>query len=307
MTRCRPLESLCALICVFAMSGCSHQADTRHVAQQATVKGMRLSPDPAYAASRIDVVFADRWVDPAQCRFLWKRNGALIEDAHESTLQPTQFAKGDRITVLVTVTASPGEPEQQLTADASVVNTPPKITRVTLGMNPSPGPAEVQAQVECSDPDGDTVSYGYTWFKNGTALDASGPALATAGFERGDRLVVQVVASDGESTSPPVRSEPFGLENHAPRFTSSPVAPTADATQFRYQLTAVDPDGDAIRFELVKAPNGMSIDRSGLIAWWLPPAEMRHGAERVTVRVTDDRGGEAQQEFVLFGEPGTNP
>jgi hypothetical protein len=301
MSREFSTQCLSALACglMMVVAACSGTSDKQD-GEQAASNGVRLSPNPAYAASRIDVTFDDRWIDPATCRFVWKRNGAVIEEARAKALDSSNFSKGDIIAVEVLVEDSTGATPRKLSATVEVVNTPPKISGVTVVMTTATGKPEVQAVVQCTDPDGDGVTYRYRWFKNdGPLIGEDGPSLRPAELSRSDRVTVEVVADDGDSESPPVRSDVLQIENHPPQFSSQPVAPQPSDTTFRYQVTVVDPDRDPLSLELVSAPAGMTMGADGAVVWRLPSQKERQGEHRVSIKATDSKGGEAVQDFSL--------
>ena len=92
------------------------------------------------------------------------------------------------------------------------------------------------------------------------------------------------------------------LINAAPSIDSKPGG-LSDDGQFRYQVTADDPDGDSVRFSLENAPAGMSIDSAtGRMAWSPQPAQL--GTHSVTVIVEDLEGGRESQVVELsVGDP----
>ncbi len=70
------------------------------------------------------------------------------------------------------------------------------------------------------------------------------------------------------------------------------------AVGYEHQVTAIDPDGDPLHFQLLESPLGMAIDpTSGLISW--APGQQDIGSHHVTVEVDDGRGGIATQVFDL--------
>ncbi len=291
-----------------AVAGCSGGAKQRSEVPQAQAEsnGVRLSPSPAFASSRIAVDFVDPWIDASKCQFLWKQNGMVIEGARASSLEPSQFSKGQRISVEVTVPDSSGTSRSALTATVQVLNTPPSIVSAALTMSAATGVSELEANVQSTDPDGDRVSFEYRWFKNGAPIEGEGGASLKADkFTQADRVEVEVVASDGEASSPPVRSDAFALaiQNQPPQITSQPRAPRATDSDFRYQVVAEDKDGDPLRFDLVDAPDGMVVDPTGTIVWHLPAPEQRRGVHPVSVKVSDSRGGEAVQAFSIQLDP----
>ncbi|NCT42819.1 MAG: RHS famlily protein, partial [Microcystis aeruginosa G11-09] len=96
-------------------------------------------------------------------------------------------------------------------------------------------------------------------------------------------------------------------DNRAPIFTS--IVPENAIAQvgktFRYQATAQDSDGDTLTYSLVPgAPTGISINpQTGLVTWTANNSQL--GVREFTLKVTDGKGGEAQQIFPLTVNPGT--
>ena len=197
-----------------------------------------------------------------------------------------------------------GGAPQRLRAEIGVSNSPPTVTHVTMTFTTASGKAEVQTTVECLDPDRDHLEYAYRWFKNGTPIGGANEAnLPASAFARGDRIAVEVVASDGASQSPAFRSEPLALDNHPPQFTSQPSAPGAADSTFHYKAVASDPDGDKLTYELVSGPDGMTVDTEGNVTWVLPQREQRRGEQSVVLRASDASGGQATQAFTIPLDP----
>src|SRR5205807_1856955 len=136
--------------------------------------------------------------------------------------------------------------------------------------NPA-GPGVVQtndtltAAASGHDADGDPVTFSYQWLKNGAAI--AGATGATLDLSRpgngdpGDRITVQVTASDGALSSAPATSAEAVVADTAPAVdavTVSPSAPTTDQL-----LTAVvsarDADGDPITYAYQWFKNGAAI------------------------------------------------
>nr|WP_224746767.1 Ig domain-containing protein [Pelovirga terrestris] len=117
-------------------------------------------------------------------------------------------------------------------------------------------------------------------------------------FKRGDVIAVEVtpVTYAGERLAPIV-SRPFEAINAAPVITSEPPEELSE-TGFRYQVTATDPDGDALTFRLENTPEGMQINASaGLIQWNVDA--MPEGIFPVKIIVDDGHGGQTEQSFEL--------
>ena len=76
--------------------------------------------------------------------------------------------------------------------------------------------------------------------------------------------------------------------NHPPTITSTP--PAMVNRTYQYDVTATDPDGDAITFRLSDAPDGMTIDAdTGQIRWTAGPTQI--GTFTPSVIADDGKGG----------------
>ncbi len=154
----------------------------------------------------------------------------------------------------------------------------------------------VEAEIAKDRPD---VSLEYRWFINDDEqFFEKSASLPGHLFKRGDVIAVEVtpVTYAGERLLSTV-SRPFEAMNAPPVITSEPPEELADSG-FRYQVTAVDPDDDALTFRLEDAPEKMTINAtSGLILW--PFDTMPEGDFPVKIIVEDDHGGQAEQLFEL--------
>jgi hypothetical protein len=75
-----------------------------------------------------------------------------------------------------------------------------------------------------------------------------------------------------------------------------------------YNVEAVDPDSDILTYELVKSPTGMWIEPETGIIRWLPNAG-QIGLQDITVKVSDGKGGSAEQKYQILvqQEAGNTP
>jgi len=85
--------------------------------------------------------------------------------------------------------------------------------------------------------------------------------------------------------------------------TASVIFNTFDPTNlYRYTVTAMDPDGDPVAFDLNDAPGGMILNASTGQIVWAPTADQL-GSNAVTIQATDGRGGGATQSFNIGVAP----
>jgi hypothetical protein len=142
------------------------------------------------------------------------------------------------------------------------------------------------------------LDYRYRWLVNDREVSADGATLDRSQFQRGDRIVVEARASDGEAESAPLRSAAISVENAPPRIESTPDE-IRGAQSIRYRVRAADPDGDRqLRFRLLQAPDGLTLDLvSGELTW--TPKEDQAGTHRVEIEVADSAGGRTTQQIEL--------
>ena len=96
--------------------------------------------------------------------------------------------------------------------------------------------------------------------------------------------------------------------NQGPVIESNPGSEGIVGQAYVYDVDATDPDGDSLTYDLLVAPDGMTVDaETGLIQW--APTDDALGNHSVWVQVTDGRGGTAQQQFTLaiVTEPTNRP
>ena len=92
--------------------------------------------------------------------------------------------------------------------------------------------------------------------------------------------------------------------NQPPYFASVPITVTAADAPYRYEATAIDPEGDAPHYRLDQAPSGMAVDPStGVIDW--APTQADVGTHPVTLVAADGFGGETSQLFAIEVLDGT--
>jgi hypothetical protein len=96
------------------------------------------------------------------------------------------------------------------------------------------------------------------------------------------------------------------VNNWPPFINSEPVGEATEDEPYRYDVVATDEDDDALTYELVQAPSGMSIQAdSGVIEW--VPSIGQQGEAEVVLEVSDGFGGTDRQEFSITVSPAPEP
>lgn len=260
----------------------------------AATGGVVISPAAVHANSTLQLRLEGRrgpGADPGVCR--WFVNDTEVAGITTSTLEPAHFKKGDSVRGEVTVDGTP-----LVSATVVVANTPPRITHASAVLNEDPT-AEIVIKVAAVDADDDPITYTYEWFKNGQAIAGQTESkIDVSHFQKGDNVFANVVATDGQDASSARRSDPIKLGSNAPKITSTPPQALGDGREFIYQVRVAS-GSSSLKYELIEAPEGMSIDSDGRIEWTVPLEETADGRHehKAVVKVTDPMGGYSTQEF----------
>ncbi|WP_219892165.1 putative Ig domain-containing protein [Chamaesiphon polymorphus] len=164
------------------------------------------------------------------------------------------------------------------------------------------GGKNYQYQIQAEDLNGDSLSYKLLSAPSGMAIDPSTGLVSwnTSAGEIGNyQLVVEVSDERGgivqQNYNLAVITPP---PNRPPVFTSNPLVDANINSEYKYQATAKDLDGDVLTFSLVNKPIGMVIDASTGVIKWTPDAQ-QFGNYDVTVKVDDGKGAVANQIYKI--------
>lgn len=148
-------------------------------------------------------------------------------------------------------------------------NRPPTIRLVTIVPDPLVLAAPIAAHVVADDPDGTEPTTRLQWIVNEVpVLGATGLELAPSHVKRGDRVALEVIATDGQSESAPYRTQPVTVVNTPPLIahvvveTESP----GNGNRVHAKVDAVDPDRDEIHYTY---------------RWWRNDKQIQEGEESV--------------------------
>jgi hypothetical protein len=273
------------------------------------IESAELGPSTASAADSIAVELhvSDADNDRLSNTYEWYRNDERVPELHDSYVPAGTFARGDRIHAIVYVSDREHQVSIQ-TNDLTVQNAPPRVDQVALAPLRPTGLDLIEAQPVGHDADSDDFSYDYRWIKNGQAVaGVSGSRLPPGTVKRGDQLSVEVVARDSEGPGLSIVSAPITIQNASPAITSQPNYELGASGHYSYDVAAKDPDGDdPLRYELVEAPPGMTVDVTSGHVTWDVPADAK-GTYQIELAVSDGYGGKTLQHYALALEWNETP
>lgn len=259
-------------------------------------------------------------------RFTWKKNGGPLAAGVDPREVPgAQVERGDRFEVQVV--PNDGELDgPPAGAQVTVLDTAPVPPRIALEpRHPKGGEAIRLVVVEpAKDADGDAVTLGIAWTREGRPTGGGAETLAPTEFRKHERVRVVVTPRDAEEAGEPVADEV--LVDDAP-----PTAPVVAFGSERPVVTAPlaavikvpakDPDGDALRYRYrwyrdgvpVPLPDGTEASREA--PWWtgaaeVPAALLKKGQRwEVEVQAGDGErfGPSARAEVAIANSPPPAP
>ena len=150
-------------------------------------------------------------------------------------------------------------------------------------------------QVAASDPDLDQITFGLVNPPTGMSISTNGLISWNSPVAGSYRF--SVIADDGKLTA--TQNLSLFIDgttvNQPPVITSDPVVIGYRNIAYSYDVQAIDPEEQSLKYTLLRKPNGMTINSKGFISW-LPT---REGNYAVTVKVTDSKGSFSFQNFTI--------
>jgi hypothetical protein len=139
-------------------------------------------------------------------------------------------------------------------------NSPPVITSVKILPKTPYNQSELNAIVQCQDPDRDPVTFRYQWMRNGEDIAGENKnVLASNNFKKGDLIQVRVTPSDGKVEGKSFSSDPLKILNSPPMIQEvhiEPVAACAD-DDLKVLVKGSDPEGDPVNYSYQWEKNGV--------------------------------------------------
>lgn len=157
-------------------------------------------------------------------------------------------------------------------------NAPPVITSVSIFPETPNIQADLNAIVQCQDPDHDLVTNHYEWIKNEDEILGENTYILGKGkVRKGDLIRVRVTPSDGKVNGTPFLSAPVKILNSLPVIQEVRVEPRVPSANdnLKALVKGFDADGDSIQYIYQWEKNGVVL--SGERNETLPGGQVRKG------------------------------
>ncbi len=160
-------------------------------------------------------------------------------------------------------------------------------------------------QIQASDPDGDTLIYAKVAGPADISVDSASGLLSWIPINYGEQTL-SISVSDGQYTivqqwTLTITQTDTSPSNTVPFISSAPLYDVSVNSQYSYQVTAIDFDGDPLTYQLNQSPTGMIINATGLIQWQANASQL--GQNPVVIQVSDDQGTHTTQSYEITVNP----
>lgn len=147
---------------------------------------------------------------------------------------------------------------------------------------------EIMIEPKYSDPDKDRVSFSYSGFMNSNKKKL--------GFDDAGEYTVKVTATDDYFTETKLINIKVNDVNRKPLFDKMKNVEVAEGSELKIELSASDPDNDAVSFSAEKLPEGAKLKDNLFV--WKPGFDVVNGTEKefsVNFIVSDGIDEESQK------------
>ncbi len=207
--------------------------------------------------------------DSVSLGYAWMVDGTLV--ATSETLDGEHFDRGQAVWVELTPFDGTDYGASFSTALATVANTPPELSSVSLTPTDARTDDTLSVSVTTTDLDGDTVSLSYTWTVDGVVQAASGSSLGGSAFDRDQVVQVEVTPDDGAIEGASALSNAVTIANTAPGAPVISIDPADPADGDDLVCTvdspASDADGDTVTYGFTWTVDGAGFSGASTTTW----------------------------------------
>jgi hypothetical protein len=179
-----------------------------------------------------------------------------------------------------------------------------RLSSVSLSPANPTAATDLNAEAAVVPPVPDKISFQYRWFVNDQQVVAAADAVLPCGnFRKKQWVHCLAQAKTGEKTSDWLMSKRVRIANAPPQLAEAAASNFAVPGQFTFQISASDPDGDELTYELLSPlDQGIVADaRTGVLKWTLDAATVNRLGEKIeiTFAVSDGDQGKTSGAVTL--------
>jgi len=243
------------------------------------------------------ILSLDKEGDPITYKVVWFLNNKEIGEG--TSLSYPKVNKGDKIFAEITPYDGKAWGKTVRSKEVIIKGSPPKILSIQIAPESlfvtTP---QVVLTATAEDPDKDSVNLIVHWVVKDQVIPDTSNVLNLKNYnlKKNDIITGSAFVDDGE-----FKSEPFTFElkiaNAPPVFTSEVDSIKCTPDSIYYKLPIIDPDGDAVTFELLNAPEGITIDKTTGIISGSVGEEV--SSFQISIRATDSEGAYIEAQYTL--------
>ena len=294
------MKKFLCFVLILVIVSCGKKKEETGITNTAPfISKISMLPEHPNVGSRVNlrIEAGDSENDKISFQVVWFLNNDPVGEGLELYLDAVEG--GDSL--FVEVTPNDGKLSGATVRSSIVVigNTPPQITSARISPDTILSSTDDLTVIgEGFDQDGDSLRWLCYWILNNTErIDDSSTTLSlkNLNLRKGTHLTVELYAYDGDTVSTPYLLE-IDVVNAPPMLKVGMDSVRYSPDGFQYQVPIIDPDGDALTFELLEGPEGITIDKT---------TGMIHGETNdstnfeVVVRATDIDGAYLDARFTI--------
>ena len=253
-----------------------------------SISAATISPDPATATDTLSCSYSG-FTDPDGDADLsnidwtvggtWAGSGASLAGA---------FVRGDTVACLVT--PSDGADDGSQISDSIVIdNSPPQVTSVLLSPTAVYTDDTVVASAATTDPDGDSVTLGFSWTVDGAEVLTGSSSITGTAFDKDDVIAVTVTPHDGTDAGSALSSASITVLNTPPGAPGVSISPSDPVEGEDLVCTvptgSTDADGDSVSYDFTWTVDGADYpsdwDTGYASGGWTGPTTTTHTDDTV--------------------------
>ena len=273
-----------------AGAGCGGKQRPAPAAQPGAAFQVRITPDLPDPGTPLSVIIEPMY-DSLRYEVQWLANGAPAGQTVNTAFFTRASFIGDALRAKVTAYSGTTAVGTAESPEVTVADVKPVVDSIALDpfpVNTTATSLTVRPRMSQQTPG---TTFHCRWVIQGVRLNDSSTTVAVT-LSAGQIIFVEVTPYNGVNPGKPIHLSTTVL-NGPPVFGGITFV-SQDSTGNRYTVTAKDPDGDSVSFQLMGYVKGVSLKPSGALL--LAPGVRQ---TTLTIRASDSRGSWVEQPFTV--------